>query len=256
MAGRVAGKVAFVTGGASGLGFAAAKLMTAEGARVAITDIQKDKGEAAARAIGGDTLFIEHDVSSESSWTVAIDRAMERFGKINVMVNSAGIAAPDGSIEQMSLKHFKRMMAVNVEGTFLGCQNAVRVMKNNGEKNSIVNISSVAGLVSGWQMVCYSPSKAAVRLLTKSVALHCARAGYEIRCNSVHPAFIDTPMVQSGIAADTDPEKARKRLVRMVPMGRIGEPQDIGYMILYLASDESKFTTGAEMVVDGGCTAM
>ena len=256
MAGRVARKVALITGGASGLGLAAARLMAAEGARVVITDVQADKGAAAAREIGGEALFLEHDVSSESSWTVTIDRAMERFGKINVLVNSAGIGGPDGSIETVSLKQFKRMMAVNVEGTFLGCQNAVRVMKANGEKNSIVNISSVAGLVSGWQMAAYSPSKAAVRLLTKSVALHCARAGYDIRCNSVHPAFIDTPMVQGGIDADSDPEKARKRLVRMVPLGRIGEPNDIGYMILYLASDESKFTTGAEMVVDGGCTAM
>lgn len=256
MAGRVADKVAVITGGASGLGLAAAKLMAAEGARVVITDIQQDKGQQAAREIGGDTLFLEHNVASESSWTVAIDRTLERFGKINVLVNSAGIAGPDGSIEKVSLRQFQRMMAVNAEGTFLGCQNAVRVMKGNGELNSIVNISSVAGLVSGWQMACYSPSKAAVRLLTKSVALHCARAGYPIRCNSVHPAFIDTPMVQGGIDADADPDKARKRLVRMVPMGRIGEPNDIGYMILYLASDESKFTTGAEMVVDGGCTAM
>ncbi len=256
MAGRVADKVAVITGGASGLGLAAAKLMAAEGARVVITDIQQDKGQQAAREIGGDTLFLEHNVASESSWTVAIDRTLERFGKINVLVNSAGIAGPDGSIEQASLRQFQRMMAVNAEGTFLGCQNAVRVMKGNGELNSIVNISSVAGLVSGWQMACYSPSKAAVRLLTKSVALHCARAGYPIRCNSVHPAFIDTPMVQGGIDADADPDKARKRLVRMVPMGRIGEPNDIGYMVLYLASDESKFTTGAEMVVDGGCTAM
>ncbi|HEX2887352.1 glucose 1-dehydrogenase [Vineibacter terrae] len=256
MAGRVAGKVAVITGGASGLGLAAAKLMAAEGAQVVITDIQQDKGQQAAREIGGDALFLEHNVASESSWTVAIDRAVERFGKINVLVNSAGIAGPDGSIEQVSLRQFQRMMAVNAEGTFLGCQNAVRVMKGNGELNSIVNISSVAGLVSGWQMACYSPSKAAVRLLTKSVALHCARAGYPIRCNSVHPAFIDTPMVQGGIDADSDPDKARKRLVRMVPMGRIGEPNDIGYMILYLASDESKFTTGAEMVIDGGCTAI
>lgn len=256
MAGRVAGKVAFVTGGASGLGLAAAKLLAREGARVVITDVQKDKGPAAAAEIGGDTLFLDHDVSSESGWTVAIDRALERFGKISVMVNSAGIAWPDGSIETVSLKDFKRMMAVNAEGTFLGCQNAVRVMKGLGEPCSIVNISSVAGIVSGWQMAAYSPSKGAVRLLTKSVALHCARAGYDIRCNSVHPAFIDTPMVQQGIEAETDRDKARRRLTRMVPMGRIGEPDDIGYLILYLASDESKFTTGAEMVVDGGCTAM
>ena len=256
MAGRVAGKVAFVTGGASGLGLATAKLLAREGAKVVITDIQKDKGPAAAAEISGDALFVEHDVSSESSWTVAIDRALERFGKISVMVNSAGIAWPDGSIETVSLKDFKRMMAVNAEGTFLGCQNAVRVMKGLGEPCSIINISSVAGIVSGWQMAAYSPSKGAVRLLTKSVALHCARAGYDIRCNSVHPAFIDTPMVQQGIEAETDRDKARRRLTRMVPMGKIGEPDDIGYLILYLASDESKFTTGAEMVVDGGCTAM
>jgi len=114
----------------------------------------------------------------------------------------------------------------------------------------------VAGLVSGWSMAAYSPSKGAVRLLTKSVALHCARAGYPIRCNSVHPAFIQTPMVQQGIDADSDPERALRRMRRQVPLGRIGEPDDIAYMVLYLASDESKFVTGAEMVVDGGCTAL
>jgi NAD(P)-dependent dehydrogenase (short-subunit alcohol dehydrogenase family) len=256
MAGRVAGKVALITGGASGLGLATAKLLSGEGAKVVITDVQKDKGPRAAAEIGGDAVFLEHDVTSEARWKEIVDETMKRFGKLNVLVNSAGIAWPDGSIETVSLTDFKRMMSVNCEGTFLGCQNAIRVMKGNGQPCSIVNISSVAGLVSGWQMAAYSPSKGAVRLLTKSVALHCARSGYDIRCNSVHPAFIDTPMVQQGLAEDKDPEKARKRLLRMVPMGKIGEPNDIGYMILYLASDESKFTTGAEMVVDGGCTAM
>jgi NAD(P)-dependent dehydrogenase (short-subunit alcohol dehydrogenase family) len=256
MAGRVAGKVALITGGASGLGLATARLLAGEGAKVVITDVQKDKGPKAAAGIGGDALFLEHDVTSEARWKEVVDETVRRFGKLNVLVNSAGIAWPDGSIEQITLADFRRMMSVNCEGTFLGCQNAIRVMKGNGQPCSIVNISSVAGLVSGWQMAAYSPSKGAVRLLTKSVALHCARAGYDIRCNSVHPAFIDTPMVQQGIAEDKDPEKARKRLLRMVPMGKIGEPDDIGYMILYLASDESKFTTGAEMVVDGGCTAM
>lgn len=256
MAGRVAGKVALVTGGASGLGLATAKLLSGEGAKVVITDVQKGKGPKAAADIGGDAVFLEHDVTSEARWKEVVDETIRRFGKLNVLVNSAGIAWPDGSIETVTLGDFKRMMSVNCEGTFLGCQNAIRVMKGNGQPCSIVNISSVAGLVSGWQMAAYSPSKGAVRLLTKSVALHCARAGYDIRCNSVHPAFIDTPMVQQGIIEDKDPEKARKRLLRMVPMGKIGEPNDIGYMILYLASDESKFTTGAEMVVDGGCTAM
>jgi NAD(P)-dependent dehydrogenase (short-subunit alcohol dehydrogenase family) len=256
MAGRVAGKVALVTGGASGLGLATAKLLSGEGAKVVITDVQRDKGPKAAQEIGGDAVFLEHDVSNEARWKEVVDETVKRFGTLNVLVNSAGIAWPDGSIETVTLADFKRMMSVNCEGTFLGCQNAIRVMKGNGQPCSIVNISSVAGLVSGWQMAAYSPSKGAVRLLTKSVALHCARAGYDIRCNSVHPAFIDTPMVQQGIIEDKDPEKARKRLLRMVPMGKIGEPNDIGYMILYLASDESKFTTGAEMVVDGGCTAM
>jgi 3(or 17)beta-hydroxysteroid dehydrogenase len=255
MAGRMAGKIALITGGASGLGLATAQLMAREGARVAITDVQADRGRAAAKAIGGDAIFLEHDVTSEARWTEVVDEVVRRFGGLSVLVNSAGIGT-EGTIENTSLAEFRRMMAINVEGTFVGCQNAIRAMKQTSGPCSIVNISSVAGLVSGYNMAAYSASKGAVRLLTKSVALHCARAGYDIRCNSVHPAFIDTPMVQEGLQAAPDRDKATKRLLRMVPLGRIGEPNDIGYMILYLASDESKFVTGAEMVVDGGCTAM
>ena len=249
-------KIAIVTGSASGIGKEIADVFAAEGAKVVIADVQRDRGNAAAAEIGHGALFIELDVTDEAGWTRAVDTVVARHGKLNILLNSAGIAAPDGSIEDVTLAQFRRMMAINAEGTFLGCKNAVRVMKSNGEPCSIVNISSVAGLVSGWQMAAYSPSKGAVRLLTKSVALHCARQGYDIRCNSVHPAFIDTPMVQETVDADADPQKAMQRLRRMVPMGKIGEPDDIGYMVLYLASDESKFTTGAEMVVDGGCTAM
>ena len=255
MAGRVAGKTALITGGASGLGLSTARLMVREGAKVAITDVQKDKGEAAARELGANAIFLEHDVSDEKRWGEVVDETVRRFGGLNVLVNSAGIGT-EGTIENTSLAQFRKMMAINVEGTFLGCQNAVRAMKGGGKPCSIVNISSVAGIVSGYQMAAYSASKGAVRLLTKSVALHCARAGYDIRCNSVHPAFIDTPMVQGGLAQAPDYEKAHARLMRMVPLRKLGEPDDIGYMILYLASDESKFTTGAEMVVDGGCTAM
>jgi 3(or 17)beta-hydroxysteroid dehydrogenase len=256
MAGRMAGKVALLTGGASGLALASARLMVAEGARVVISDRQKDKGAEAAAEIGHGALFLEHDVTSETRWTEVVDEVVRHHGKLNVLLNSAGVAAPDGSIEDVSLADFRRMMAINAEGTFLGCKNAVRVMKESREPCSIINISSVAGLVSGWSMTSYSSSKAAVRLLTKSVALHCARAGYDIRCNSVHPAFIDTPMVQQVIATDGDPERATRRLKRQVPLGRIGEPNDIGYMVVYLASDESRFVTAAEMVVDGGCTAI
>lgn len=255
MAGRVDGKVALITGGASGLGLATAKLMLAEGARVAITDVQADKGRTEAAAMGPDALFLEHDVTSEARWTAVTGEVMSRFGKLDILVNSAGIGT-EGTIENTSLADFRKMMAINVEGTFLGCQNAVRAMKGGSGGRSIVNISSVAGLVSGYNMAAYSASKGAVRLLTKSVALHCARAGYGIRCNSVHPAFIDTPMVQGGLALAPDYAKAHDRLLRMVPLRTLGEPNDIGYMILYLASDESKFVTGAEMVVDGGCTAI
>jgi 3(or 17)beta-hydroxysteroid dehydrogenase len=250
MAGRMAGKVALLTGGASGLALAAAKLMVAEGAKVVISDRQKDRGGEAAPENGPGAVFQEHDV------TEVVDEVVHRHGKLNVLLNSAGVASPDGSIEDVSLADFRRMMAINAEGTFLGCKNAVRVMKENKEPCSIINISSVAGLVSGWSMTSYSSSKAAVRLLTKSVALHCARAGYDIRCNSVHPAFIDTPMVQQLIEQSSDRDRAAQRLKRQVPLGRIGEPNDIGYMVVYLASDESRFVTAAEMVVDGGCTAI
>jgi len=256
MAGRMAGKVALLTGGASGLALASAKLMVAEGAKVVISDRQKDKGAEAAAEIGHGTLFLEQDVTSETRWAEVVDEVVRRHGKLNVLLNSAGVAAPDGSIEDVSLADFRRVMAINAEGTFLGCKNAVRVMKVNKEPCSIINISSVAGLVSGWSMTSYSSSKAAVRLMTKSVALHCARAGYDIRCNSVHPAFIDTPMVQELIDSSSDRDRAAQRLRRQVPLGRIGEPNDIGYMVIYLASDESRFVTAAEMVVDGGCTAI
>ncbi|MGE0660824.1 MAG: glucose 1-dehydrogenase [Reyranellaceae bacterium] len=253
--GRVAGKVALITGGASGLGLAAAKLMAAEGAKIVITDIQKDKGPAAASEIGNGAIFLEHNVTSEQRWQEVVAETEKAFGKLHVVVNSAGIGT-EGTIEDTSLADFRKMMAINVEGVFLGCKYGIAAMKKHGEASSLVNISSVAGIVSGYQMCAYSASKGAVRMMSKSVALHCARAGYNIRSNSVHPAFISTPMVEAPLAAAQDPDKARKRLLRMVPIGRIGEANDIGYMILYLASDESRFVTGAEMVVDGGCTAM
>ena len=252
---RVAGKVALISGGASGLGLATARLLAREGAKIVITDIQKDKGPAAAQSIGPDALFLDHDVTSEARWKEVVDQTVSRFGKLNIVVNSAGIGT-EGTVEDTSLADFRKMMAINVEGVFLGCKYGIGAMKTNNETCSIVNISSVAGLVSGYQMCAYSASKGAVRLMSKSVALHCARAGYKIRCNSVHPAFISTPMVEEPLSHAADPEKARKRLLRMVPLGKIGVPNDIGYMILYLASDESQFVTGAEMVVDGGCTAM
>ena len=175
------------------------------------------------------------------------------------MVNSAGIGNMN-SIEDCSLDEWQQVMAVNADGVFLGCKYGVNAIKQTSmepdSSGSIINISSVSGLIGGHNLAAYNASKGAVRLLTKSVALHCARQGYNIRCNSVHPTFIDTPMVRSMIDGADDPERVEAKLSRQVPLGHIGEPNDIAWAVVYLASNESKFMTGAEFVVDGGITAM
>lgn len=181
-----------------------------------------------------------------------IDEVVAAFGRLDILVNSAGIAAL-GNIETTTLADFRKVNAVNAEGVFLGCREAVRAMKERG--GSIVNLSSVAGIVGDASSFAYCASKGAVRLMTKSAALHCARAGYQIRVNSVHPSFAETPMVLEGIARARDPERIRAGLMRAAPMGRMGKPEEVANMILFLASGESSFTTGAEFTVDGGLTA-
>ena len=256
---RLKDKVALVTGGASGIGRRTARRMTEEGARVVITDIAAAEGEAAAGEIGGDTLFLEHDVTHEAGWQAVIEVVLTRHGRLDVLVNSAGVALI-GDVESISLADWRYVHAVNLDGTFLGCKYGVAAMKQTsrtpGAGASIVNVSSVSGLVGGHNLAAYNSSKGGVRLLTKSVALHCARQGYNIRCNSVHPAFIDTPMVRAMVEGADDPEAMRAKLARQVPLGRIGEADDVAWGIVYLACDESKFMTGAEFVVDGGITAM
>jgi 3(or 17)beta-hydroxysteroid dehydrogenase len=251
--GRVADKVALITGGASGLGAACAKLLAREGARVIVSDIDARGAATIADEIGGDARAMEHDVTSEEAWENAVDRATEAFGRLDILVNTAGIAMI-ADVEHTSLEDWRRVMAVNLDGTFLGCRYAVEAMKETGG-GSIINMSSVSGLVGGFNLAAYNASKGGVRLLTKSVALHCARAGYNIRCNSIHPTFIDTPMVRQMIETAPDPERAERSLKRQIPLGRLGQPDDVAYMVLYLASDESAFVTGAEMVVDGGAVA-
>jgi NAD(P)-dependent dehydrogenase (short-subunit alcohol dehydrogenase family) len=228
--------------------------MVAEGAKVVLTDINADLGRQVAADIGGDALFVSHDVSSEDQWIAAIDETLNTFGRLDVVVNSAGIGNM-GNVEETTLDDWHRMMAINLDGVFLGCKHGVKTIKQHGDGGSIVNLSSVSGIIGGHNMAAYNASKGGVRLLTKSVALHCARQGYNIRCNSVHPTFIDTPMVQGMITRSSNPEKTRGSLERQVPLGRLGVPNDVGYMVLYLASDESAFVTGAEMVVDGGIVA-
>jgi 3(or 17)beta-hydroxysteroid dehydrogenase len=249
-AGRLAGKSALITGAASGIGRATAALFHGEGARVAATDLN----EAGLKALGEDAdLTLAHDVTNEARWREVVDEVVAAFGRLDILVNSAGIAAL-GNIETTTLADFRKVNAVNAEGVFLGCREAVRAMKASGG-GAIVNLSSVAGIVGDAHSLAYCASKGAVRLLTKSAAVYCARAGYAIRVNSVHPSFAETPMVLEGIARARDPERIRAGLMRAAPMGRMGKAEEVANMILFLASDESSFTTGAEFTVDGGLTA-
>jgi 3(or 17)beta-hydroxysteroid dehydrogenase len=249
---RMSGKIALVTGGASGIGLATGKRFAAQGATVVLADVNAAGAEAAA---AGDARLsaVALDVTDETGWDAVVDGVVERYGKLDVLVNSAGIA-PFADIETCTTSEWHRVMAVNVDGVFFGCRSAVRAMKATGG-GSIVNISSVSGLIGGSNTAAYNASKGAVRLLTKSVALHCARRQYAIRCNSVHPTFIETPMVESVLSIVRDPEATRARLIASVPLGRMGKAEEVADLIVYLACDESQFVTGSEFVIDGGMTA-
>jgi 3(or 17)beta-hydroxysteroid dehydrogenase len=250
---RVANKVALITGAASGIGLACARMLAREGATVVLTDRNAEAGARAAAELGSPHVFRALDVTDEEGWARVTDETLAEQGRLDILINSAGVGVV-GDIETATVKDLRFQYKVNVEGTFLGCQNAVRAMKGSGG-GSIINLSSVAGLIGEGTLPGYCASNAAVRLLSKSVALHCARKGYNIRCNSVHPSFIETPMVASMHEAMGGSDKARDRLVHASALGRLGEADEVAYMILYLASDESRFVTGAELVIDGGTTA-
>lgn len=255
--GRVSGKQVLVTGAAQGIGAAIATMLAHEGARITLADINVEGARAVAAAINGElgtgTAFaVSLDVSNAADWQDAVADAAEAMGGLSVLVNNAGIA-PVGSIESIAPEVWHRTMAINCDSVFYGCREALKVMKDHGP-GSIVNISSIAGLIASHAFAAYNASKAAVWMLTKSVALHCAREGYDIRCNSVHPTFVRTPLLD-GLAHGTADEREAK-LARQVPIGRIAEPDDVAYAVLYLASDESRMMTGAEMKLDGGISAM
>lgn len=254
--GRVTGKVALVTGSSKGIGAAAAELLAAQGARIVVTDIDQQGGEAVVariRAAGGEAIFIKQDVTDEAAWEDVINRSLERFGGLHVLVNNAGIAI-QGDAETASLEDWRKTMAVNLDAVFLGTKHAIRAMKTNGG-GSIINISSIEGIVADPNLAAYNGSKGGVRIFTKSAALHCARSGYKIRVNSVHPGYIWTPMVEDYLNQVGDVDEGRKAIASLHPLGHVGEPLDVAYGILYLASDESRFMTGSELVIDGGYTA-
>jgi NAD(P)-dependent dehydrogenase (short-subunit alcohol dehydrogenase family) len=260
MAGRVAGKKALITGAAQGLGAAHARRLAEEGARVLLTDVNEAGAAAQAEAIntahGAGTAFaMRHDVTSADDWNAAIAAAAEHLGGLSVLVNNAGIGVR-GNIETCTLEEWKRGFAVNVDSVFLGSKLALPLMKDN-QPGSIINISSIAGLIASDTMPGYNASKAAVWMLSKSVALYCAKMGWDIRCNSVHPTFIDTPILD-GMVTSTGKSKEviMDKLARQIPLKRVGEPNDIANAVLYLASDESRFMTAAELKLDGGISAM
>ena len=249
---RLEGKIALITGGGSGLGAAAARRMHAEGAFVWITDRFEDGGQALAKELGERAVFRQLDVTLEAAWIEVIETIEAAHGKLDILLNNAGVGVV-ADIETTTLEQWRFVHSVNVEGTFLGCKHGIRLMKKTG--GSIINVSSVAAMSGDPNLAAYCSSKGAVRTLTKSVAMHCARKQYGIRVNSIHPAFIATPMVDGIVAGAKDQEKARAGLARAIPLGRIGEPEDVAAAVAYLASDDAKFVTGSELVIDGGLLA-
>ncbi len=249
--GRLDGKVALISGGARGQGAVEAELFAKEGASVILGDILDEEGkkvEARIRELGGEATYVRLDVTSEADWRAGVETAVSRHGKLDVLVNNAGIVLHKG-IEDTSEEEWDRVMAVNAKGVFFGTKYAIPAMRRAGG-GSIVNIASVAGIVGNPDgRVAYTASKGAVRLFTKATAIQHARD--KIRCNSVHPGPIDTPMLQESWA---DPALIEQR-TSDIPLGRIGTPEEIAYGVLYLASDEASFVTGSELVIDGGKTA-
>ena len=251
MANRLSDKVIIVTGGASGIGAACAEVFAAEGANVSVCDINEPGGLATVRRLGDRATFLKLDTSSESDWTNAVESTVAQFGAVHGVANVAGIAHVDDNLEACTPAEWSTMLRVNLDGVFLGTKQGVLAMKQTGG-GSIVNISSIYAVVSDpfGGAISYTASKGGVRLLTKSAALHCAREGYRIRVNSIHPGFIDTPMGTMNSAAEI------KAIIDRHPIGRLGKPEEIAMAALYLLSDESAFVTGTEMLVDGGYTAL
>ncbi|MDA0338363.1 MAG: SDR family oxidoreductase [Proteobacteria bacterium] len=256
MTGRVEGKVCVVTGGAMGLGEADCRLLAREGGKVIIADIADEKGNALAAEIGAEYYHL--DVTKEAAWVDLMAHIKASYGKLNVLVNNAGIAG-FGHVENTSETLWRKVNAVSTDATFFGMKHAIPLMRDSGEMCSIVNMSSVAGIVGTPYVFAYCAAKGAVRLMSKAAAVHCAQLGDPIRVNSVHPGAIETPMTTGAHAPDPDvPEIDDKSIKTSVYRqgSRVGEPNDIANAVLYLASDESKFTSGTEIIIDNTVTAM
>ena len=249
--GRLEGKVALISGGSRGQGAVEAKLFAQEGARVVLGDILDEEGKRVEREItemGCEAVYVHLDVTSEEDWAKAIATTETKFGKLDVLVNNAGVSIGKRGIEDTTVDHWDHIMEVNVKGVFLGTKCAIPAMRRAGG-GSIINISSTAGIVAIGRSAAYNATKGAVRVFSKATAIQHAKD--RIRCNSVHPGPIDTPFLQDLM---DNPVLLQERL-KKVPLGRIGTPEDVAYGVLYLASDESSYVTGSELVIDGGSTA-
>jgi NAD(P)-dependent dehydrogenase (short-subunit alcohol dehydrogenase family) len=262
MAGQVQGKVALVTGGASGIGAAVAELLAREGASVAVTDIDDLRGPevvAGIRKAGHEAMFLHQDVTSEARWAEVVVEIEQRYGRLDVLVSNAGIGISVPSIVDMSLEDWRRQTAINLDGVFLSVKHCLPVMRKAGG-GSIIMMSSLAGLRGAAGLSGYSATKGGVRLFAKAIAMECASAGDGIRVNSVHPGIIDTPIwgkipteaTGRGQNAPIDPEERAKLAT---PLGRAGHAREIASGVLYLASDASSYVTGTELVIDGGMNA-
>lgn len=251
---RYSDKVALITGGASGIGAATAKLIASEGGKVYITDINDELGQKTAKAINA--VYTHQDVSKEEDWQRVMKMIFAAEARLDVLVNNAGIFMR-ASIEETDMSIWQRTIDVNLTGTMLGCREAIKIMKKNpgGPKGSIINVSSITGFIGLASGAAYTASKGGVRLMSKSVAVHCAREYKNIRCNSLHPGAIDTPMNQAAFDASGDPEGVRAFFEGIQPIGRMGTSDENAEAIAFLGSDEARFITGTELVVDGGWLA-
>ena len=255
---RVDGKIALITGGARGIGGEAARQLLKAGAIVAITDVLVPDGEALTSELGNGSIFLQHDVTDEAAWKHVVGKTVSQFGGLDILVNNAGVWERS-VIEEASVEQFDRLCAVNLKGVFLGTKHGINAMKNrpmDADSASIINLSSTAGLVGSSTSAIYSMTKGGVRLFTKSTAIEVRARGYNIRCNSVHPGATESAM-QNDILATSNMTAAEieTHKTTRTPMGRFGQPLDIAQAILFLASNDSSWMTGSEMVVDGGYTA-
>jgi NAD(P)-dependent dehydrogenase (short-subunit alcohol dehydrogenase family) len=260
MSEQSAGRVVFITGGASGIGKATAQQFAQTAARVVVSDIDPACEQVAGelQAGGAEALGLRHDVTDEAAWTTALARTIDRFGRLDVLVNSAGIVST-GPVAELELAEWRRVLAVNLDGVFLGTKHAVQIMKRQGQGGVIVNVSSASGLVGSPNSSAYCASKGGVRLFTKAVALECAADG--IRVNSLHPGAVRTPIWERSdwwpdfVAQAGSPEAAWQALAAATPLRRLAEPEEVAAAVLYLASDAARFMTGSELILDGGYTA-